>query len=133
MVRIPGFHCCGLGSVPGWGTEMLQAAWCGQKNKYKQTNKFKVLIFSSRLTYPVALWTPPLNYPTGTCCTVTSQHTHVPTYTHPHGLTYTHAHAHSLLLLPFCSLSWQVQLPPIQLPKAKPSESSLILLFSALN
>ena len=26
VVRIPGFHCRGLGSISGWGTEILQAA-----------------------------------------------------------------------------------------------------------
>ena len=36
-VRIPGFHCHGLGSIPGWGTEILQTAWCDQKaNTQKQ-------------------------------------------------------------------------------------------------
>ena len=35
MVRIPGFHCCGLDSVPGWGTEIPQAMWCGQKKRFK--------------------------------------------------------------------------------------------------
>ena len=35
MVRIPGFHCHGSGSIPGWGTEILQAAQHGQ-NKNKQ-------------------------------------------------------------------------------------------------
>ena len=25
VVRIPGFHCHGPGSVPGWGTEIPQA------------------------------------------------------------------------------------------------------------
>ena len=27
MVRTWCFHCQGLGSIPGWGTEILQAAW----------------------------------------------------------------------------------------------------------
>ena len=32
--RIPGFHCHGIGPIPGWGTEIPQAAWHGQiKNK----------------------------------------------------------------------------------------------------
>jgi len=31
MVRIPGFHCRGLGSVPGLGTKILQATWHSQK------------------------------------------------------------------------------------------------------
>ena len=33
VVKIPGFHCHSLGSVPGRGTEILQAARCGQKKK----------------------------------------------------------------------------------------------------
>ena len=33
MVRLLGFHCQGLGSVPGQGTEILQAMWNGQKKK----------------------------------------------------------------------------------------------------
>ena len=33
MVRILGFHCQGLGSVPGQGTDILQAMWNGQKKK----------------------------------------------------------------------------------------------------
>ena len=44
MVRIPGFHCCGLGSVPGWGTEILQAVQCGQKKK-KKKKVFKCMLF----------------------------------------------------------------------------------------
>ena len=31
MVRSSGFHCHGLGSVTGRGTEILQAVWCDQK------------------------------------------------------------------------------------------------------
>ena len=31
LVKIPGFHCHGLGLTPGWGTEILQAKQCGQK------------------------------------------------------------------------------------------------------
>ena len=34
VVRILGFHCCNLGSVPGWGSEIPQAMQCG-KNKIK--------------------------------------------------------------------------------------------------
>ena len=37
VVRIPGFHCCGLGSIPGQGTEILQAA-CGQKKNPETKN-----------------------------------------------------------------------------------------------
>ena len=33
MISIPGFHCCGLGSIPGEGTEILQAPWSGQEKK----------------------------------------------------------------------------------------------------
>ena len=35
VVRTLGFHCCGLGSIPGWGTEILQA----EAKTNKQTNK----------------------------------------------------------------------------------------------
>lgn len=33
LVRILDFLLCGLGSTPGWGTEISQAAWHGQKKK----------------------------------------------------------------------------------------------------
>ena len=33
VVRMWRFHCCGLDSIPGWGTKILQAAWCSQKKK----------------------------------------------------------------------------------------------------
>ena len=36
MVRIPGFHCSGLGSVSGRGTEIPQAAQQGPKKKKKE-------------------------------------------------------------------------------------------------
>ena len=32
-VRIPGFHCCGPGSIPAQGTEILQLAQHGPKKK----------------------------------------------------------------------------------------------------
>ena len=35
-VRIPDFHCHGLGSIPGRGTKILQAAQRGQKKKKKK-------------------------------------------------------------------------------------------------
>ena len=35
VVRVRCFHCCGLGSVPDWGTKISQAARCGQKKKKK--------------------------------------------------------------------------------------------------
>ena len=44
-VRIPGFqvHCCDPGSMPGQGTEVPQAAQCGQKKKKKyQIIKYKI-------------------------------------------------------------------------------------------
>ena len=31
VVKTQCFHCHSLRSVPGWGTKILQAAWCGQK------------------------------------------------------------------------------------------------------
>ena len=31
VVRIPGFPYCGLGSVPGWRTEILQAMQPGEE------------------------------------------------------------------------------------------------------
>ena len=33
MVRIPGDHCHGPNSVPGWGTEILQAVQHSEKKK----------------------------------------------------------------------------------------------------
>ena len=36
VVRIGRFHWCGPGSVPCWGTEIPQAARCGQKKKKKE-------------------------------------------------------------------------------------------------
>ena len=33
MVRILSFHCHGPSSIPGQGTEILQAMWHGQTNK----------------------------------------------------------------------------------------------------
>ena len=41
MIRILGFHCCGLGSVPGQGTEILQAPQRGQKTKTENKGKKK--------------------------------------------------------------------------------------------
>lgn len=36
MVRIPGFHYHSPGSIPDWGTEILQATQCRQKKKRKR-------------------------------------------------------------------------------------------------
>ena len=33
MVEILGFHCRGVGLIPGW--KIQHAAWCGQKRKKK--------------------------------------------------------------------------------------------------
>lgn len=42
VMWVLGFHCCGPGSIPDWGTETLQAAWHGQKmKKKKETSYFK--------------------------------------------------------------------------------------------
>ena len=40
MVRIPGFHCRGLGSILHHGTEILQAVHHGKKKKKKVTEKY---------------------------------------------------------------------------------------------
>ena len=37
VVRNRHFHCQGLGLIPGWGTEILQATPCGQIKKKKCT------------------------------------------------------------------------------------------------
>jgi len=36
VISIPGFHCRGLGSIPGGGTEILQAAQSGQEKKKRK-------------------------------------------------------------------------------------------------
>ena len=44
VVRIPGFPCCGQGSIPGRGTEIPQAVRHGQKTpKNKTTMSFQRL------------------------------------------------------------------------------------------
>lgn len=43
VVRLLGFQCCGQGLVPGWGAEIPQAAWHGQKKK-KNINMDAVVI-----------------------------------------------------------------------------------------
>ena len=37
-IRIPGFHCCGQGSILGWGTEILQAMQQGKKKKKRKSS-----------------------------------------------------------------------------------------------
>ena len=39
VVRIPSCHCCDLGSIPAWGTEILQAAWATKKEKGKNRGR----------------------------------------------------------------------------------------------
>ena len=39
MVRTWHFQCRGPGSIPGRGTKILQAVWCGQKKKKKVSVK----------------------------------------------------------------------------------------------
>ena len=38
MVRIPGFCCCGPGSIPGQGTEILQATQPKKKSYFNVCN-----------------------------------------------------------------------------------------------
>ena len=33
VVRTQHFHCCDLGSIPGWGTKVPQAVWPKKKKK----------------------------------------------------------------------------------------------------
>ena len=35
------FHCCGLGSIPGWATKILQAVWHSWKKRKKVKKKIK--------------------------------------------------------------------------------------------
>ena len=39
VIRIPGFHCFGPGSIPGLGTEIPQAAEYGKKKKKKKHHR----------------------------------------------------------------------------------------------
>ena len=44
MVKTPRSHCReGLGSIPGWGTKILQAVWYSQKKKKKKKTAVKTL------------------------------------------------------------------------------------------
>ena len=38
------FTATALGSIPGWGTHILQAAWRGQKKKKNTVNEFQSLL-----------------------------------------------------------------------------------------
>ena len=33
LVRMPCFHCTGMGSIPYWGIKILYASGCGKKKK----------------------------------------------------------------------------------------------------
>lgn len=58
VVRIPGFHCHGPGSVTGWGTEIPRAMWCGQKKPLKQ--KTENLCLLAIVTLHPHLCQPPI-------------------------------------------------------------------------
>ena len=47
-VSILSFHCCGLCSIPGWGTKILQAAWHGQKPPFKKVEVEHFLLSSDK-------------------------------------------------------------------------------------
>ena len=36
VIRSQCFHSCGPGSIPGWGTTIPQASWCGKKKKKRK-------------------------------------------------------------------------------------------------
>lgn len=44
VVRVEGFHCCFLGSISGWGTEILQDVQCAPISK-KKKKKVKIVKF----------------------------------------------------------------------------------------
>lgn len=44
MVRSSGFHCHGLGSVTGMGTEILQAVWWTKKRVFQTGLLIKILV-----------------------------------------------------------------------------------------
>ena len=39
----------GLGSIPGWGSKILQAAWHGQKERMKSNKKIYKKLFKNKL------------------------------------------------------------------------------------
>ena len=51
LVRILGFHYCGLGLIPGCGTEILQAAWHGQKKKKEEVIRKYFLLGGPSLNF----------------------------------------------------------------------------------
>ena len=48
VVRILGFHHCGLSSVLDWGTVISQATWHGQKKKKKKKNRIWLIVESKK-------------------------------------------------------------------------------------
>ena len=44
-LRFHAFIAGGTSSIPGWGTKIPHAAWCGQKNKNKNKNKLSVIFY----------------------------------------------------------------------------------------
>ena len=46
-VRTLSFHCCGLGSIPGWGTEIPQAMQCGQKKSNLVNKMFLWILWAA--------------------------------------------------------------------------------------
>lgn len=60
VVRIPGFHCHGLGSVPGQEIEILQVLVCSQKKKKKtkqNRKKHQPSKFHENFILLLQLWT----------------------------------------------------------------------------
>ena len=48
-VRIPGFHCCGPGSIPDQGTKILPAVQHSQKQTNKHPRQLALTYFPSLL------------------------------------------------------------------------------------
>ena len=62
-VKMWHFHCRGPGLIPGWGTKIPQAEWCGQKKKKKivQIISFTFFIYDLSdifyiLTFNGSIW-----------------------------------------------------------------------------
>ena len=54
VVKIPDFHCHGLGSIPGQGTEIPQAMWPKEKKKRKEMS---ISFMESKMhEMPVGSW-----------------------------------------------------------------------------
>jgi len=48
MVKILGFHYHSPGSIPGWGTEILQATQCRQEKKKEKEKASQVIPVNSQ-------------------------------------------------------------------------------------